>query len=153
VAARIAVSQPLNSAWPPRAGSEAFATSIRSISPLPDRIRRRGFKGAIHIEHLSNHCGSAPVPKLNQEIKMFSKFALSAAIVISAACPALAATKHHHRVTHVHPTIYNMVPDTDELHSYAAPHPRHSIANTQSLKASAFARRRIVAPRTLQQGS
>jgi uncharacterized protein YcgI (DUF1989 family) len=43
---------------------------------------------------------------------MFSKFALSAAIVISAACPALAATKHHHRVTHVHPTIYNMVPDT-----------------------------------------
>jgi hypothetical protein len=111
-AARIAVSQPLNSAWPPRAGSEAFATSIRSISPLPDRIRRRGFKGAIHIEHLSNHCGSAPVPKLNQEIKMFSKFALSAAIVISAACPALAATKHHHRVTHVHPAIYNMVPDT-----------------------------------------
>jgi hypothetical protein len=43
---------------------------------------------------------------------MFSKFAVSAAIVISAACPALAATKHHHRVTHVHPTIYNMVPDT-----------------------------------------
>jgi len=70
---------------------------------------------------------------------MFSKLALSAGIVISAAFPALAATKHHHRVTHVHPAIYNMVPDTgcpanggpscsnaivgDELHSYAAPHP------------------------------
>ena len=43
---------------------------------------------------------------------MFSKLALSAAIVISAAFPALAATKHHHRVTHVRPAIYNMVPDT-----------------------------------------
>ncbi len=46
---------------------------------------------------------------------MFSKLALSAAIVISAAFPALAATKHHHRVTHVRPaiySIYNMVPDT-----------------------------------------
>ena len=45
---------------------------------------------------------------------MFSKttLALSAAIVISAAFPALAATKHHHRVTHAHSAIYNMVPDT-----------------------------------------
>ena len=25
---------------------------------------------------------------------------------------ASAATKHHHRVTHVHPAIYNMVPDS-----------------------------------------
>ena len=42
---------------------------------------------------------------------MFSKttLALSAAIVISAAFPALAATKHHHRVTHAHSAIYNMV--------------------------------------------
>jgi hypothetical protein len=28
------------------------------------------------------------------------------------AFPTLAATKHHHRVTHAHSTIYNMVPDT-----------------------------------------
>jgi hypothetical protein len=44
---------------------------------------------------------------------MFSemKIALSAAIVLSAAFPASAATKHH-RVTHVHPAIYKMVPDT-----------------------------------------
>jgi hypothetical protein len=26
--------------------------------------------------------------------------------------PALAAIKHHHRVTHAHSAIYNMVPDT-----------------------------------------
>jgi hypothetical protein len=30
---------------------------------------------------------------------------------IGSAFPALAATKHH-RVTHVHPAIYNIVPDT-----------------------------------------
>jgi hypothetical protein len=44
---------------------------------------------------------------------MFSKtkIALSAAIVLSAALSASAATKHH-RVTHGHPAIYNMVPDT-----------------------------------------
>ena len=44
---------------------------------------------------------------------MFSKtkIALSAAIVLSTAFPASAATKHH-RVTHVHPAIYNTVPDT-----------------------------------------
>jgi hypothetical protein len=44
---------------------------------------------------------------------MFSKtkVALSAVIVLSAAFPASAATKHH-RATHVHPAIYNMVPDT-----------------------------------------
>ena len=44
---------------------------------------------------------------------MFStiKIALSAAIVLSTAFPASAATKHH-RVTHVHPAIHNMVPDT-----------------------------------------
>jgi hypothetical protein len=43
---------------------------------------------------------------------MFSrtKIALSAAtIVLSTALPGPAATKHH-RVTHVHPAIYNMVP-------------------------------------------
>jgi hypothetical protein len=40
-----------------------------------------------------------------------TKYALSAAIVLSITLPALAATKHH-RVTHVHPAIYNMVPDT-----------------------------------------
>jgi hypothetical protein len=33
---------------------------------------------------------------------------LAALIILSAALPASAATKHH-RVTHVHPTIYNMV--------------------------------------------
>jgi len=41
---------------------------------------------------------------------MFSKtkIALSAAVVLSIAFPASAATKHH-RVTDVHPAIYNMV--------------------------------------------
>jgi hypothetical protein len=37
-----------------------------------------------------------------------TKIALSAAVVLSTAFPASAATKHH-RVTHVHPTIYNRV--------------------------------------------
>jgi len=32
--------------------------------------------------------------------------------MIYIAFPVLAATRHHHRVTHVHPTIYNTVPDT-----------------------------------------
>ena len=32
--------------------------------------------------------------------------------LIGTAFAALAATKHHHRVTHAHSTIYNMVPDT-----------------------------------------
>jgi hypothetical protein len=43
---------------------------------------------------------------------MFSKtkIALYAAIVFSSALSTSAATKHH-RVTHVHPAIYNMVPD------------------------------------------
>jgi hypothetical protein len=47
------------------------------------------------------------------DTKMFSKtkITLSAAIVLSTALTASAATKHH-RVTHVHPAIYNMVPDT-----------------------------------------
>jgi hypothetical protein len=41
-----------------------------------------------------------------------TEVALSAAIVLSAAFPASGATKHH-RVTHVHPAIYNiMVPAT-----------------------------------------
>ena len=42
---------------------------------------------------------------------MFSKtkIALSAAIVLSTAFPASAATKHH-RVTHVHPAIYDTAP-------------------------------------------
>jgi hypothetical protein len=49
---------------------------------------------------------------------MFSKtkIALSAAIVLAAALPASAATKHHrvtNHVTHVRPAgIYNMVPDS-----------------------------------------
>ena len=38
------------------------------------------------------------------------KIVLAAAIVLSTILPASAATKHH-RVTHVHPAIYNMVPD------------------------------------------
>jgi len=38
-----------------------------------------------------------------------TKVSLSVAIVLSTAFPASAATKHH-RVTHVHPAIYNMVP-------------------------------------------
>jgi predicted amidohydrolase len=44
---------------------------------------------------------------------MFSKakIAVSAVIVLSAAFPASAATKHH-PVTHVHRAIYNMVPHT-----------------------------------------
>jgi hypothetical protein len=43
---------------------------------------------------------------------MFSKttLALSAAIVLSVAFPALAATKHHYRVTNAHSAIYNRVP-------------------------------------------
>ena len=36
---------------------------------------------------------------------------LSAVIVLGAAFPASAATKHHH-VAHVHRAIYNMVPDS-----------------------------------------
>jgi hypothetical protein len=36
--------------------------------------------------------------------------ALSAAIVLGTAFPASAATKHH-RASHVHPAIYNTVPD------------------------------------------
>ena len=32
--------------------------------------------------------------------------------MIYIAFPVLAATRHHRRVTHVHPTIYNTVPDT-----------------------------------------
>ncbi|MFZ2081045.1 MAG: hypothetical protein WAV38_31235 [Xanthobacteraceae bacterium] len=46
---------------------------------------------------------------------MFSRIkiaALSAAVVLSTAFPALAAIKHQHRVTHAHSAIYNMVPDT-----------------------------------------
>jgi hypothetical protein len=44
---------------------------------------------------------------------MFSKtkVALFAAIVLSTAFPASAATKHH-RATHGHPAIYDMVPDS-----------------------------------------
>jgi hypothetical protein len=38
-----------------------------------------------------------------------TKVALSAAIVLSNAFSASAARNHHHRVTHVHPAIYNMV--------------------------------------------
>ncbi|HEY2527078.1 MAG TPA: hypothetical protein VGJ20_03865 [Xanthobacteraceae bacterium] len=56
--------------------------------------------------------GYRQVAKLNREIrKMFSKtkVALSAAIVLSAAFPASAATKHH-RVTFAHLPIYNMDP-------------------------------------------
>jgi hypothetical protein len=34
---------------------------------------------------------------------------LAALIVLNTALPASAATKHHHRVTHAHPAIYNMV--------------------------------------------
>jgi hypothetical protein len=45
---------------------------------------------------------------------MFSNttLALSAAIVLSAALPALAATKHHYRVTNAHSAIYNRPPAT-----------------------------------------
>ena len=32
--------------------------------------------------------------------------------MIYIAFPVLAATRHHNRVTYVHPTIYNTVPDT-----------------------------------------
>jgi hypothetical protein len=45
------------------------------------------------------------------ETKMLSKtvVTLAGAIVLSTALSASAATKHHHRVTHVHPAIYDMV--------------------------------------------
>ena len=45
---------------------------------------------------------------------MFSKMkiALSAAIVLGTAFAASAANKNHH-VTHVHPGIYNIAPDTN----------------------------------------
>lgn len=39
-----------------------------------------------------------------------TRVALSTAIVLSAALPASAATKHHH-FARVHPEIYNAVPD------------------------------------------
>jgi hypothetical protein len=44
---------------------------------------------------------------------MFRKtsIALSAAIVLSTAFPASAATRHH-RVTHSHPAVYDMAPAT-----------------------------------------
>jgi hypothetical protein len=50
--------------------------------------------------------------KPTRRYKMLSKtkVALSAAIILSVAFPASAATKHH-RVIHAHPKIYNMVPD------------------------------------------
>jgi len=32
--------------------------------------------------------------------------------LIGTVFPALAATKHHHRVTYSHPAIYNVIPDT-----------------------------------------
>jgi hypothetical protein len=38
-----------------------------------------------------------------------TRIVLSAAMVLSTAFPVLAATEHH-RVTHVHSAIYNMVP-------------------------------------------
>jgi hypothetical protein len=38
-----------------------------------------------------------------------SEALLAAGIVLSTIVPSSAATKHHHRVTHVHPAIYNMV--------------------------------------------
>ena len=38
-----------------------------------------------------------------------TKIALSTAMVLSTVFPASAATKHH-RVTHVHPAIYNTAP-------------------------------------------
>jgi hypothetical protein len=44
-----------------------------------------------------------------------TKIALSAAFVLSTAFPALAATRHHRRVTHIRPAmiynIYKKVPD------------------------------------------
>ena len=44
-------------------------------------------------------------------MKMLSKTEalLEAEIVLSTIVPSSAATKHHNRVTHVHPAIYNMV--------------------------------------------
>jgi hypothetical protein len=44
-------------------------------------------------------------------MKMLSKTGalLAAGIVLSTIVPSWAATKYHHRVTHVHPAIYNMV--------------------------------------------
>jgi hypothetical protein len=44
-----------------------------------------------------------------------TKVALSAAIVLSTAFPALAATKQHH-VTRVPPATYNTAPDTSPRH-------------------------------------
>ena len=46
----IAASQHFNNAWTPRAGLAATANLIRNMFPLPDRIGRRGFKGAILTE-------------------------------------------------------------------------------------------------------
>ena len=48
-AARIVASQHFNNAWTPRADLAAIANRIRNMFPLPDRIRRRGFKVAILI--------------------------------------------------------------------------------------------------------
>jgi hypothetical protein len=41
-----------------------------------------------------------------------TRILLLGTLLIGTAFPALAATKHHHRVTNGHSTIYNMVPDT-----------------------------------------
>lgn len=65
-------------------------------------------------------CRLEPIPpvnfgpggKLNRRFEMVSKtkIALSVAIVLNTAFPASAATRHH-RVTKIHPEIYNTVPD------------------------------------------
>jgi len=49
MAAQIVASQHFNNAWTPRADLAATANRIRNMFLLPDRIRRRGFKGAIVI--------------------------------------------------------------------------------------------------------
>jgi len=45
---------------------------------------------------------------------------LGAAIVLSAAFPASAATKHH-RVTHISPMIYNVVPNNISVSTACLP--------------------------------
>ena len=49
-AGQIAVSSHLSSAWPPREGSAVIVSRIRNTCLHRDRIRRSGFKGAIHTK-------------------------------------------------------------------------------------------------------
>jgi hypothetical protein len=84
--------------------------------------------------------GEAVIPGGAQpgDAKMFSKtkIALSAAMVLSTAFPASAATKHH-RVTHVHRAIYDTAPAarSDDIPTLDVNPVCHGIASQSELEA------------------